>query len=185
MARKDDSTPRDDFLYGVSSEVVSQLTVDQDPLTGEISIREIDPASLTRRISYVKQNGKDKTIYSAPSDWSSLSSSHFKDLKERFDYLVAVDTNTLSDNIEGYRVSASSIYCIPESLQDIRDQVAFEHLASYLVLDTDLSAKHEPLGWYLATKHVATPFLKSKRVGFVVDSELGKHSAINSGVEPY
>ncbi|NSX12212.1 hypothetical protein HTX81_26805 [Pseudomonas lini] len=127
-------------------------------------------------------------VYSAPADVFSLSLGHFEELKNRFDYLLAVDTNTLTKPafLKGYTLSATSIYCIIEPIQVLTTQIPYVHLASYVILDTNIQVKHESLGWHLAIKHhIDTPFLRTQRIGIIVDSELGKHLDINSRKAPY
>ncbi|MEE4944653.1 hypothetical protein V2K24_04050 [Pseudomonas alliivorans] len=180
--------PRDDYVYGTTDGVVSTLTVAFHSTTGTLSITEADPSTITRKITHKRTGKDDKIIYSAPADEFSLSLSHFEELKKRFDYLLAVDTNTLTKPsfLKGCSLSATSIYCIIESIQTLTTRISYVHLASYVILDTNTQAKHESLGWHLAIKHhIDTPFLRTQRIGIIVDSELGKHIDINSRKTPY
>ena len=180
--------PREEYVCGTTADVVSSLTFTFDPVRGTMSIPEVDPSTITRKLTHKRENKDDKVIYSAPAEDFSLSLSYIDDLKKRFDYLIAVDTNTRKkpDVQNGYSVSASCMYCITEPLQAHTDEIPYQYLASYVILDTDMQAKHESLGWHLAIKHhIDTPFLRTQRIGVVVDSELGKHLEINSRTTPY
>tara|TARA_R110000751_G_scaffold273784_1_gene374565 strand:+ start:1069 stop:1863 length:795 start_codon:yes stop_codon:yes gene_type:complete len=180
--------PRDDYVYGITKDIVSSLTLTVDPVAGSFSIAEIDPTTITRKITYKREDKDDKVIYSAPADDFSLFLDHFEQLKTKFDYLLAVDTNTDKKTFfqDGYALSAASIYCIIEPIQTLTNQIPYKHLASYVILDTNIEAKHESLGWHLLIKHhIQTPFLRSQRIGIIVDSELGKHLDINSRQTPY
>jgi len=175
--------PRDDYVYGSTADVVSTLTFTVNSVTGAASIAGVDPSTITRRLTHKRAGKDDKVIYSAPADDFSLSLGHFDELKRRFDYLIAVDTNTRKkpEVQEGYAVSASCIYYISEPIQTVTSQIQYQHLASYIILDTNIHAKHEPLGWHLAIiRHVAHPVLRTSRIGIIVDSELGKHLEINA-----
>lgn len=175
--------PRNDYIYGSTAGVVSTLTFTVDPATGAASIAEVDPSTITRRLTHKREGKDDKVIYSAPADDFSLSLGHFDELKRRFDYLIAVDTNTRKKlaTQESYAISASCIYYISEPIHTLVSQINYQHLASYIILDRNIQAKHESLGWHLAImRHVAHPVLRTSRIGIIVDSELGKHLEINS-----
>lgn len=178
--------PVETYVYGHTSEVVSSLTLDMDPVTGELHIREIDPASIRRQVTHKREGKDDKVRYSAPATDFSLSLSDFGELKSRFDYLMAVDTNTLNEIYSGYRVSACCIYVVKEPLKSLGDEIRYEHHSTYLILNTDHQAKSEPIGWHLAiTKSLVPEFVEKCKIAMVVDSELGKHVDFNSGKEPY
>lgn len=180
--------PRDHYVIGHGTELVSALTFNFDPATGTFNVPELDPASLRSQISYKRGNGKDdKILYSSPTDgFSALGESFMDQLKKKFDYLIAVDTNTELSRIDGYKVSACCICCIVDPIASLVKDVPYEHLAAYLILDSGDEGNAELLGWHLvATVHISTPFLQSKRVGVIVDSELGDHVAINTRTKPY
>jgi hypothetical protein len=178
--------PRDKWIYGHATKEVSLLTMQMDPVTGELNILEIDPSTIRRQITHKREGKDDKVLYSAPANDFSLSLSDFSELKKRFHYLMATDTNTLNDIHQGYRVSACCIYVVKQPLQSLSSDIPYEHHASYLILNTDHQAKSEPIGWHLAiTRSVPIEFLQRNRIGMIVDSELGKHLDINARKEPY
>ncbi|PBP96433.1 hypothetical protein [Pseudomonas congelans] len=194
MAKKDkkkrkqsqQKIPRNTYVYGHTLENVSSLTVELDPITQNLTIKEVDPSSIRRQITHKREGKDDKVLYSAPANDFSLSLTDFGELKTRFDYLMAVDTNTLNEIHKGYRVSACSIYVVRESLGFVGREIRYEHWASYIILNTDHSAKSEPIGWHLTIGlNISPAFLATSRIGIIVDSELGKHLDINAGREPY
>ncbi|MDD0974659.1 hypothetical protein [Pseudomonas fontis] len=182
--------PRDDYVYGHASKKTSQLTITVDP-SGRIFIPELDPSSIRRQITHARKNKDDKVLYSAPADDFGVSLNPIEHLKTKFDFMLAVDTNTIRDangpvRFNGYTASACTVVVISEPLQEWGTEIQIKPLASYLILDSGDDIKTEPLGWHLAlTRHTDTPFLQSKRVGMVVDSELGKHIDINARRLPY
>ena len=160
--------------------------MEYDPTTQQLHIPEIDPGSIRRQITHKREGKDDKVLYSAPADDFSMSLSDFAELKTRFDYLMAVDTNTLIETHQGYRVSVCSIYVVKEPLPSLGAEVRYDHHASYIILNTDHEAKSEPIGWHLAITRSLDPLSFQRfKIGIIVDSELGKHLDINSGREPY
>ncbi len=191
MSKKKDgpTIPRDHYVVGHTAEdvKVKTLTFTVDPLTGLPDVPELDPTSLRSQISYVREEKEDKVLTSSPTDsFAALGESFIDRLRKQFDYLIAVDTNTELTRIDGYKMSACSICCIVDPLASVTEHTAYEHLAAYLILDSGDEGNAELLGWHLvATRHINTPFLRTKRVGVVVDSELGDHVAINARTKPY
>ena len=178
--------PREEWVYGHAAEKVSSLTLEIDPATGKLNILESDPSTIRRQITHKRKSKDDKVLYSAPADDFSLSLTDFEEVQQRFDYLMAVDTNSLDTLHKGYKVSACCIYVAKEHLKSIGTDLLFEHHATFLILNPDLDAKNEPVGWHLAISQSIAPwFLQSCQIGMIVDSELGKHIAINAGKEPY
>ncbi|MFH7479515.1 hypothetical protein RA274_29350, partial [Pseudomonas syringae pv. tagetis] len=60
----------------------------------------------------MREKKEDKVLYTAPADDFSMSLDHYEELKSRFDYLMSVDTFTLNEIFQGYRVSACCIYVV-------------------------------------------------------------------------
>lgn len=179
------SIPRDVYVYGCTDGKVESLTLEMDPVSRQLNILEIDPGSIRRQVTYVRQNKDDKVLYSAPADDFSMSLDLTAELKSRFDYLMAVDTNTLVEIHQGYRVSACCIYVVKDHLSSLSADTQYGHHATFLILNEDLKAKSEPIGWFLAITQSIPLQIRGERVGVIVDSELGRHLDINSGKEPY
>lgn len=191
MSRKndEDKIPRDHFVTGHATEIVESLTLHVDPKTGVASILELDPSTLRSEISYQKKNGKDKVIYSTPAtEFSALNERHMDQLKKQLDYLIAVDTNTIEnpERTQGCRVSVCVSSAIGHSLDSLPEDVQSTPVAAYLIVDPGPTVNPEPLGWHLNISRLTTiPALSSKRIGVIVDSELGRLPAINARKTPY
>lgn len=183
--------PREEWVYGDCEHEVSSITVTFDP-SGRVVVNEIDPSSIRRQITTAKPNGKgDRVRFSAPADHFGLELDYVEHLKTKFDYMLAVDTNTLRSGdrparVDGYMVSACTVVIIAEPLHSWGKEVFIQPLTSYLIFDSGPDTNPELLGWHLAlTKHTDTPVLRSQRVGMVVDSDLGSHIGINARKQPY
>lgn len=178
--------PRSEYVVGHATETVSSITVQFEP-SGQINILEMDPASLQRQVAYERQNKSDeKVLYLAPAKDFSHSRSRFADLQDQFDYLLAVDTNTVNGIHRGHRISVCSIYCLRDQLKSLSGEVPIIPVACYVIADPEHNAVAEPLGWHLAiTRHAANALQASKRVGLVVDHDRKSHIAINAGRTPY
>lgn len=181
--------PRTERIIGHSADVVSSLNYTVDPVRG-IIIEGMDPLTIRRELTHARTGKTDKVITSTPVDDFNLLRGSFSALQARYDYLTAVDTNTLRDEngllrYKGYAVSACTVTVVAEPLQSLQTVAKFHGLTCYLILDSGSEVKHEPLGWYLALQHMATPFLQTKRIGVIVDSELGNHLKINTRQMPY
>ena len=179
--------PRLDAVYGNVLENVTSLTVTIDA-QGRISIPEIDPASIQRRLTYEREGKQDKVIYAAPATDFTNENSQWGELVQHFDYLMAVDTNTLKERKSGIRISVCSIYCFSNELARLGPSDSAMHVESYLICDAseDSSISHEPLGWHLAiSRHTALARQATKRIGLITDHDLGKHTDINAGRATY
>jgi hypothetical protein len=65
-------------------------------------------------------------------------------------------------------------------------QIRYQPLVSFLILDPSPDQKPEPLGWHLLIRFLLNSgALQGKRVGLIVDSELGDHVQINTRKKPY
>ncbi|WP_207878181.1 hypothetical protein [Pseudomonas sp. 32_A] len=191
MSRKKDKNriPRDHFVTGHATEIIKSLTLNIDTITGIASILELDPSTLRSEISYQRQNGKDKVIYSTPAKgFSALNESHLDQLKKQFDYLIAIDTNTIEkpERTQGCRVSVCASSAINQSLDSLPENVQSTPVAAYLIVDPGPTVNPEPLGWHLNISRLITiPALNSKKIGVIVDSELGLLPEINARKTPY
>ncbi|MFJ4088458.1 hypothetical protein [Pseudomonas psychrophila] len=187
---KDPKIPRDHYVVGHTAGIVSQLTFVVNPDTGRGSVAELDPASLRSQISHVRINGKDdKVLYSSPvDDFAALDESFITQLQKKFDYLMAVDTNTIADppRTQGCRVSVCVSVAIAEQLDVLPSQLVSQPVAGFLILDPGPDVNPELLGWHLNIDRLAmVPELNTKRIGVIVDTELGLLPDINARKIPY
>lgn len=181
------SKPRIDAVYGTTSGDVSFLTITMDE-NGRLTIPELDPDSIQRRITHEREGKSDKVIYAAPAKDFTQDTSRWGEVVQRFDYLMAVDTNTLKELPNGIRISVCTVYGFSNAIALLGPKDHSKHVVSYLICDTntDFTLSHEPIGWHLAVTRGAAPFLRDgKSVGLIVDHDLGGITGYNSGRTPY
>jgi hypothetical protein len=105
-------------------------------------------------------------------------------LKQNYDFLIAVDTNT--EVVDGTRLSTCFSYVVPRKLAEHDDKVLFVPLCGYVFINVREFINPELLGWHLILKnHVETVPAKIARVGMIVDSNLGNLPKINQRGMPY
>jgi len=187
---QDPKKVRDHYVVGHASKIVESLTITINPLTGVPTISEIERSSLRSQISHARTNGKDdKVLVSLPvDDFSALNESLMEQLQKKYDYLIAVDTNTITkpSRTQGCRVSVCASAAIPEQLSCLRGDLVSHPVAGYLILDPGPAVNPELLGWHLnIVRLAAAPWLSSKRIGVIVDTELGLLPDINARKIPY
>lgn len=181
------SKPRLDAVYGSTSGNVSFLTITMDE-NGRLTIPELDPGSIQRRITYEREGKREKVVYAAPAEDFTQDKSQWGEVVQRFDYLMAVDTNTLKELPSGIRVSVCTVFGFSNPIARLGRDDHSKHVESYLICDTntDFAISHEPIGWHLAVTRSAVPFLQGgKSVGLITDHDLGGIADYNSGRLPY
>ncbi|MCQ2996044.1 hypothetical protein NLO95_18240 [Pseudomonas syringae] len=181
------SKPRLDAVYGNTSGDVSFLTITFDE-NGRLTIPELDPGSIQRRITYEREGKREKVVYAAPAEDFTQDKSQWGEVVRRFDYLMAVDTNTLKELPNGIRVSVCTVFGFSNAIALLGKNDHSKHLESYLICDTntDFAISHEPIGWHLAVTRSAMSFIQGgKRVGLITDHDLGGIADYNSGRSPY
>ena len=188
MGKKTKQKPekeRSNWIYAKSAEKVSSLYVNYNASTDSFSIDGLDINSIKHVVSHERDTGKDKVISSFPVGANSFSMLSFEEqVVKSFDYLVAIDTNTKKEPIEGFIVSACVAYNIQEDIK-LKEYGTLSYLCSYVMLDPAGSLKPEPLGWYLTiSKRIDPKRIGNKKIGVIVDSELGKIPQINSRAVP-
>lgn len=181
------SKPRLDAVYGTASGDLSFLTITFDE-SGRLTIPELDPGSIQRRITYERDGKREKVVYAAPAEDFTQDKSQWGELVQRFDYLMAVDTNTLKELPNGIRVSVCTVFGFSNAIARLGPKDHSKHVESYLICDTntDFTISHEPIGWHLAVTRSVVPFLQGgKSVGLITDHDLGGIADYNSGRSPY
>lgn len=178
------SKKRSVAYVGTTKEIVDRITLTLDETTGELTIGEVNPASLTVKHYYKRDSGKEKILFSAPASKSDIRFLYLDSIRRDFDYLVAVDTNTRV--ISGRRVSVAVAYATP-LLRSAATRIPYIPIAAYGILDVASSINPERLGWHLILQHHVIPTHQAQRlkVGLVVDSELGVIPQINERSECY
>lgn len=187
-----DKAAREQWVYARAakeSEPVDRIELVFDPITGEMHIPQMDPSSYRHVTSYPKENGGDKTLFVSPADSFTLPDKDYLELLAgRFDYLIAVDTNSMKagHRIRGVRISACASYAFAEPLSTVVFPVKIHPVAIHVILDPGPTVNPELLGWHLIIERLrAIHTLSSKRIGIIVDSELGLHADFNTRKKPY
>ena len=170
---------RHDIIEWTSAGEVSSLTFDVNPMSGDVSLLEADPTKTKLKTLYERASGKDKILTSVPVSSKNSSFDTIATLREQFDHIIAIDTNTKIH--KGKRIAITTAYCVKSSLKDCGSEIPFAPLCSFLLVGLDQDEKAEPIGWFLTLKYKinATHFI-DRSLGVVVDSELGDHDLINS-----
>ena len=171
--------PRHDIIKWTSDGEVSSLTSKVDHLSRCISFVEADPTKTKLETIYKRESGKDKILTSVSTTSKSSYFNTDATLRQIFDYLIAIDTNTQIH--KGKRIAITTAYYVKGNLKDYDSEIPFEHLCSFLVVGLGEEEKAEPIGWFLTLKYkINIAHFRDKTLGVVVDSELGDHDLINS-----
>lgn len=172
--------PRHDIIEWTTAGEVSSLNFDVDPTSGRITFLEADPTKTKLKTIYERESGKDKILTSIATTSQSSSFDTDATLRDRFDHLIAIDTNTKF--WRGRRIAITTAYCAMDSLSGYGSEIPFDHLCSFLVVGLEEEEKAEPIGWFLTLNYkINARHFSSRTLGIVVDSELGDHDLINSG----
>ena len=176
--------PRHDIIEWTTAGVVSSLTVEFDSLSESFTLKEGDPSKTKLKKIYKRTSGKDKILSSIPQTSKASTFDADLALKQRFDHLIAIDTNTKVH--KGNRVAIATAYYVENSLKDYDTKIPFIHLGSFLIRGLSEDEKAEPIGWFLTLKNkINYRHFKGRSLGVAVDSELGEHDLINSRTKPF
>lgn len=181
--KKKSSKTRHDAIMGTVSVGHSYLTVSYDSSDGTLRLHEAEPDSLHLVRSYERASGKDKVLNSMKANDPNVSFDIWPQLKKSFDYLIAVDTNTRT--VAGRRLSVAFAYYSPKPLNSMTNEIPFDPLGGFAMLDVKTHINPERLGWHLVLKHHFQDLSAKFRTGLIVDSELGNLKSINDRHSPY
>jgi len=149
---------------------------------GEVRCAEAEEGTLSHYRSYMRDSGKEKRIVRSYSVSGEAFPEQRENIINNYDVLAGIDTN---DYIIGEKKISIAACYYAKSIRS--DTVAFEPTPSLIISDVKNEINSEVVAWYLFTKHIL-PLLNLRKdivLGLVVDSELGKHPAINRREEPY
>ena len=120
-----------------------------------------------------------------PSQSLDTQFSPTKALISQYQNLIAIDTNT--QMIDGRRISATIAYIVPRTLSSYEKAIPFVPLCGYIILDVIQEVNPEKIGWHLIlTRHInSNHFQAGRRLGVVVDTELGSHGEMNARKTAY
>ena len=149
---------------------------------GEINCAEAEDGTLSHYKGYMRDSGKEKRIVRSFSRSGTAYPTQRDNIVINYDMLAGIDTN---DFMLGERKLSIAVSYFAKSIHS--QNVAFEPVPSFVISDVDKDVNSEVVAWYLFMKHIL-PILnmqENKTLGLVVDSELGRHPAINRREEPY
>lgn len=160
------------------------MIVTYDSADGTIEIHNANQDSFHLSRSYERTLEKEKVISLIKAGGSKVSFDSWPELQSSFDYLIAVDTNTRM--VAGRRLSVTVAYHSPKLLKLMTNEVPFNPLCGYVMLDINSGINPECFGWHLILKnHTKKLGFEKLRLGLIVDSELGQISAMNKRQVPY
>lgn len=181
---KRSNKPRSDYVYAKTNGVVDRLQVSYNPLNDTFCLEGAEPGSSRFVRSYMRDSGKEKIITSAQSKNSEVSLNPLTFLKQNFDHLVAVDTNRISSSQGDIAVAVA--YYVPNILSEYDGKIPFCPLACYAMLNVYPGLNPEILGWNLVIQNrLASETARRRRIGLIVDSELGRLGQFNTRALPY
>lgn len=149
---------------------------------GKINCSEAEEGTLCQYKGYIRDSGKEKKTALSYSKSGTAYPTQQDNIINNYDVLAGIDTN---DYVSGERRLSIAVSYYAKSIRSIN--VVFEPVPSFVISDVDSNVNSEVVAWYLYIKHIL-PLLnlrKNMTLGLVVDSELGRHPAINRREEPY
>ncbi|MHC2000090.1 hypothetical protein ACYQR9_06560 [Methylobacterium sp. CM6241] len=177
---KDVRKKRTEYIYGTTKSKVDRITVSIDEWSGEIFFGN-EMVNTYSEISYHRPK-KPKIITRIPQKSDRLSFESDAALRENYDVVCAIDTNTISHL--GNTVSAVGVLLFryqplpsKEGLEDF-----WKTDTVFCVEITRPKFDPEKLGWVTALEILLreNKILDGERVGVVTDHDLGNINALNS-----
>ncbi len=150
-----------------------------------ITLNNLVGGTLKQQISYERESGKEKVVLSSQSTGQFAQFETNTQIKENYDFLFAIDTNT--EIIDETRVSITASYHVPKNLRNYTDFIEFIPFAGLEIDEVSKAINPEIVGWFLTIKQIlqSPTYNKSIRIGVIVDSELSKLSDFNQRRLPY
>ena len=162
-----------------------RIEIGLDQTTGAISFPTAISGSVKSVMSYERHGPKEKTVFQYPSVGNLAHLSEYEQVKEQFDVLGAIDTNTLI--VEDSKLSPGCVYWTPEGIGSPGQTCLFERVGTFALLNVREGVNPEVIGWHCFLSQM-WPKMKpasSSRLGLITDSELGRHDSYNDRRLPY
>ena len=150
---------------------------------GKVTCHEALPGSVKSYSSYKRQSGKEKYVVQSAGSGKSAHVNQIHNIQSNYDWLAGMDTNDF--DYHGRRISVASSFLSETSIKQTSFSATI--LPAFIISEVRDNLNPEVVGWHLFFKHIL-PLVEvssERRLGFVVDSELGKHQSINSRQMPY
>lgn len=184
MGKKQKRKKRIQQIYGTTGGDVGELIVNVDQRTGEISFGS-PMTNVYSEVSYERTKAP-KVISRVAQEGRSLSFDPEDAVLKHYDFLCAVDTNTRT--IRDYQVSVTAVITFAEAPPPPGAkrywQLDVPFCWEFIGLKTQ---KPENFGWLAALEEMVYRRLiaSQKRIGMLVDSDLGNIGAYNAREKPF
>lgn len=177
--RKQLKKKRKEQIFATVTATRDSLSITYDLANDRVEFKDCRVDSVIHSAHYDRQSGKEKVLYSIPSNGNSGHLNQRAQLNKDFDFLFAVDTNTRK--FKDRRLSICVSFVVPNSLDHYNTII---NISPFLVIAiNDVSPKVNPelIGWHLTIEKIIanSAYNKNQRIGIIVDSELGKLPRIN------
>jgi hypothetical protein len=152
---------------------------------GRLDCPEADKSSVCVYKGYMRDSGKEKVISKTFSFEGMAYRSQRDHIINNFDSIAAIDTNDFK--FSGRNLSISASFFCEKLKKSASTLVEALPMPFFIIENIQPGLNSEIVGWYLFIKHIV-PLLKltkASKLALVVDSELGKHQAINCRESPY
>jgi hypothetical protein len=176
--------PRLQRIYSTTKKGITEISLSFDPQNGAI-LFDTEMTNIYSETTFDRPKGQ-KVVSRVPI----LGGAHFKiddAIEKNFDIVFAIDTNTR--NIRGYSISISGvIQCQKVFAVDSMGMAKkyWQWFTPFCMEFLEVKSKPENLGWMMLIDYITSPlrdFFK-KRIGIIVDSDLGKLNQYNLRKSP-
>jgi len=176
---------KQDRILATITATSNDLSYSYDMHLDKIEIHDAKIESVHHEIFYERNSGKDKIVSQIPCEPDKGYLNQIASLKNNFDFLFAIDTNTVE--INGKYTSFSACYVVPQILSFYRNAFPFSPFIAFEINEASLNVNPECIGWHLLIDCIVNheAYNLKQRIGIAVDSELGKLKSINSRELPY
>ena len=179
--KKVDKKPRKEYIYATTSNEVDSITLSVDPKTGEVTF-ETEVKDTYSETSYDRPKGP-KILSRTPQDSNNLKFDHHVAIKENYDIVFAVDTNTKM--IKGHNISVSGIiqaqkiFAVDETGSTTE---SWQYFTPFCMDFMDVCTKPENLGWMKLIEYIQSEekYSSYEKIGIIVDSDLENLKSYNS-----
>lgn len=180
----DKKKPRKDYVYARTVGKVSELEVIYNTQDGSINFGgEVE--NVYSAVTYDRKKG-EKILSRIPQGNEGLFFDQPEALEKNFDILCAVDTNTLV--LQGKRVSVTGVaLLVPVWVPEAKGLTKYWKFDVPFCLEfVELKMKPENFGWVAALEqmHHRGVIDLNKKIGLIVDSDLGNIPDFNARKKP-
>lgn len=162
----------------------SQVNISWDEM-GRLVCPEADPESVCVYKGYIRNSGKEKIVSKTFANNGMAHFSQQNHILENFNSIAAIDTNNYK--FSGRNLAIAAPYFCKNLKETAYKPTEAVSMPFFIIENIQPGLNAEVVGWHLFIKHII-PILNLKKwekLALVVDSELGKHKAMNNRNLPY